>query len=324
MKRIDRLIAIIIALQHRSETAQSLAEKFEVSRRTIIRDMQALGEMGVPLYATAGSSGGYRLMDGYMLQPLQLSTTEALTVLFALQGMTQLPDSPFNQERWTVMDKLKQIVASEVLTEVEPMLELVELSVPTRNYRAPQLKQLIAHLSQAKPKWLHIFYRSQKHQRWLYVQPKRIYSAHGFWYCEAYSLTHGEDRSFRVDRMSQISIAEDEDVRTVQGNGDNGKDSQVKRNLEAVKKEDPIRIRAKLTYRGMLLVEQDEHIGEMVHETGEDVGEVEFNCPRSEWEWAQRFFYGLGLDAEVLEPVELREAIYKHAYQVCERYKRTT
>lgn len=319
MKRIDRLIAIIIALQQRPETAQSLAEKFEVSRRTIIRDMQALGEMGVPLYATAGSTGGYRLMEGYTLQPLQLSTTEALTVLFALQGMTQLPDSPFNQERWTVMDKLKQIVSSEVLTEVEPILQRIELSVPTRHYRAPQLKQLLEHIAQPKPVWLHVFYRSQKHERWLYLQPKRIYSAHGFWYCEAYSPTHREDRVFRVDRMSHIAVADDEAFKELEGQSISNEQS----NSDGEKDSGSIRIRAKLTYRGMLLAEQDEHIGEYVHDTGEDTGEVDFCCPRAEWEWAQRFFYGLGLDAEVLEPDELRAAIHQYASQVSERYART-
>ncbi|MGG0815674.1 WYL domain-containing protein [Paenibacillus alvei] len=319
LRKIDRLTAIIIALQQRPETAQSLAEKFEVSRRTIIRDMQALGEMGVPLYATSGSTGGYRLMEGYTLQPLQLTTTEALTVLFALQGMTQLPDSPFNQERWTVMDKLKQIVSIEVLTEVEPILERIELSVPARNYRAPQLKQLLEHIAQPKPVWLHVYYRSQKHERWLYLQPNRIYSAHGFWYCDAYSPTHGEDRAFRVDRMSQIAVVDDEVFRELEGQSISNKQTIS----DGEKDTGSIRVRAKLTYRGMLLAEQDEHIGEYVHDTGEDMGEVDFSCPRSEWEWAQRFFYGLGLDAEVLEPDELRTAIHQHASQVSERYART-
>ncbi|RJG23573.1 YafY family protein [Paenibacillus thiaminolyticus] len=93
MKRSDRLAAIVMALQTGTETAQSLADKFEVSKRTILRDMQALSEMGVPFYALSGPVGGYRLMDGYKLPPLQFSSLEAMTVLCALQGMTQLVDA---------------------------------------------------------------------------------------------------------------------------------------------------------------------------------------------------------------------------------------
>lgn len=57
MKRTDRLMAILIALQQKPETAQRLADKFEVTKRTILRDMQSLSEMGIPLYSMTGPSG---------------------------------------------------------------------------------------------------------------------------------------------------------------------------------------------------------------------------------------------------------------------------
>src|SRR5690606_20594868 len=101
MKKFDRLMAIVMALQQRPETAQSLADKLEVSRRTIMRDMQSLSEMGVPLYAMPGPAGGYRLMEGYKLPPLHLNHDEALVILFALKSSTRIADTPFNQARWT-------------------------------------------------------------------------------------------------------------------------------------------------------------------------------------------------------------------------------
>ena len=70
MNRTDRLLVILIELQRRQTvTAQSLAEKFETSIRTIYRDMDAL-ECGVPLFAMPGH--GYSLMDGYFLPPFSL------------------------------------------------------------------------------------------------------------------------------------------------------------------------------------------------------------------------------------------------------------
>ena len=70
MNRTDRLLAILIELQRRQTVTKSLAEKFETSIRTIYRDMDALSECGVPLFAMPGH--GYSLMDGYFLPPFSL------------------------------------------------------------------------------------------------------------------------------------------------------------------------------------------------------------------------------------------------------------
>jgi predicted DNA-binding transcriptional regulator YafY len=66
VNRTDRLVAVLLELQGRG-TAEDLAEHFEVSVRTMYRDLEALSEGGVPLVATPGT--GYRLMDGYFLPP---------------------------------------------------------------------------------------------------------------------------------------------------------------------------------------------------------------------------------------------------------------
>ncbi|MFD3273941.1 helix-turn-helix transcriptional regulator [Paenibacillus dendritiformis] len=312
MKRSDRLAAIVMALQTGTETAQSLADKFEVSKRTILRDMQALSEMGVPLYAASGPAGGYRLMDGYKLPPLQFSPLEAMTVLCALQGMTQLADTPFNAERWSALDKIKQALPEQVRSEIEPMLDKLILSMPKRNYRVPMLNRLMN--CAAEGLWIRAHYRSASQTRWLRLRPMRIVTAHGFWYCEAFSLEHEEERTFRVDRFQEIErmegAAELEVARL--------KRSRVKKTRDAAGDEIPIR--ARLTYRGALLAEQDEHIGDRVIQIGEEEWAVEFACPRSEWAWAVRFFYGLGPDGEVLAPAALRREIRERAARMCERY----
>ncbi|HZQ06452.1 MAG TPA: HTH domain-containing protein, partial [Anaerolineae bacterium] len=72
MNRTDRLFAIILELQvHGQRRAQDLAQTFEVNKRTIYRDVQALSEMGVPVIAVPGQ--GYALMEGYFLPPLRFT-----------------------------------------------------------------------------------------------------------------------------------------------------------------------------------------------------------------------------------------------------------
>ncbi|RKN84070.1 helix-turn-helix transcriptional regulator [Paenibacillus ginsengarvi] len=308
---MDRLMAIMIALQQRTETAQMLADKLEVSRRTIIRDMQSLAEIGVPVYSVSGPAGGYRLMEGFRLPPLQLDPEEALTVLFALRAMTRLSDTPFNQARWTAIDKIKAVLPQQTLQQIEPMLDYVELEVPERQVKTPFLSPLLAYA--AKGATIRALYRSERHRRWLTLKPLKVQTSRGFWYVSAYSDTHGEERTFRVDRFEALEQSEPGDSAAAEG-------------LEAPKKKradeakPPVRIVARLTYRGALLAEQDEHIGEIVKMTGEDEWELDFACPSSEWAWAVRFFYTLGMDAEVLSPPSLRVELRRKAEEMSSRY----
>jgi predicted DNA-binding transcriptional regulator YafY len=312
LRRVDRLMAILIALQQRNETAQSLADKFEISKRTILRDMQALSEMGIPLYAVAGPKGGFRLMEGFQLPPLQMDTQEALTVLFALKAMIRMADTPFNQARFTIMDKIRALIPETTLTQIEPILEKLEMEVPARSFKTPHLTSLLALMSESR--WLEVFYRSSNHQRWLHLLPKRVYAANGFWYCEAYSLTHQEDRLFRVDRFDRIKEMDPPKQLQCEPGYVTARNATPADN-------NPIRIVARLTYKGMLVVEQDAHIGEMVRWISDDVWEIDFACPASEWEWAIRFFFSIGLHAEVMEPEILRQKIGQLAKQLYQQYE---
>ncbi|MGU3472100.1 WYL domain-containing protein [Paenibacillus sp. D51F] len=437
MNRSDRLIALLIALQRNSYTAAQLAERFEVSVRTILRDMQSLSEMGVPLYSATGPGGGFRLMDGYRLPPLQLDAQEALTALFALHAVTRFGDSPFNRERWTVLDKIRALLPEETLKQVEPILGKMHLEVPRRSVRSPMLPLLLELLAESRR--LRTLYRSQTSRRWLELHPMRVYAAHGFWYCEAFSPLHGEARTFRVDRMDELQPLEEgseagspglgapdcreaprgaiEDAagaggatasvgratcggeaacaggvaasggepacaggvaasggepdgasRGAASGGEPDGGGATANETEAPAAEVPaspagshaaahgnagdgaaccsggpagdsvcsrspssmpaaacpvgsaIPVAVRLTYRGSLLAEQDEHVGQLVEQIGDEEWELRFDCPATEWTWTIRFFYGMGLDAEVLSPPELRAAVASMAASVLERY----
>lgn len=311
MKRADRLMAILIALQQRPETAQSLADKFEVSKRTVLRDIQSLSEIGIPLYSMTGPSGGFRMMEGFRLPPLQFDSQEALTVLFALRAMTNITDTPFNQARWTVLDKIRSVLPEETLKQIEPLLERMEVEVPVRKMKTPHLSALLEHTADSR--WLHVLYRSENHHRWLQLYPRKIYTAHGFWYCEAFSALHKEVRNFRVDRMEKLEMIAQPD--------EGLSELLLMEDNEAERAKPVVRIAAKLTYRGALLAEQDYHIGEHVRQLSDDEWKVEFDCPASEWAWAVRFFFTIGMQAEVLEPDKLRDEIREMAEQLYNRYK---
>lgn len=81
--RADRLLSILLLLQvHQRLTARDLAERLEVSERTILRDMEALGAAGVPVMAERGTGGGWHLMQAYQTQLTGLNTAEIQTLFF--------------------------------------------------------------------------------------------------------------------------------------------------------------------------------------------------------------------------------------------------
>lgn len=350
-------MAIVMALQNGPETAQSLADRLEVSKRTILRDMQALAEMGVPLYAMPGPAGGYRLMEGYKLPPLQFSSDEALVVLFALNAMIKIADTPFNQARWTALDKIRSVLPESLLHQIEPLLTKMEFEIPDRQYSIPNLEPIIR--CAAESRWVSVHYRSENRTRWLNLLPIRIYTSHGYWYCEAYSQEHQEERTFRIDRMTEVvelgqppaevkserltvSDAERSAVKSEKSAvrkseqstaGQIGTSSETnadKRESAALAKPDTsrkserVRICARLTYRGALLAEQDKHFGHLVRQVSDDEWMLDFMCPVSEWRWLVKFFYSLALDAEVLEPGQLREEIRSMAAEVIRHYDRNS
>src|SRR5579872_4548098 len=96
MSRSTRLLELLIVLQTKTRfTVAEMAADFAVSRRTMLRDLQALSEMGVPLAASPGPGGGYSLIRGRNMLPLSLSADEAIGVILSYEAFQQHAQSPF-------------------------------------------------------------------------------------------------------------------------------------------------------------------------------------------------------------------------------------
>ena len=143
MNRIDRLTAILLLLQTGKRSAAEIARHFEVSRRTIQRDIDALCEMGIPIVADLGVTGGYSLPPDYSLPPLALTLHEALLLSLALSSLSQLSATPFKQERESLLAKIQTILPQRRSEHFGQLTNTLSLTVPSLPYPTPFLDQLL-------------------------------------------------------------------------------------------------------------------------------------------------------------------------------------
>lgn len=306
MNRIDRLTAIILLLQGGRRTASEIGRRFEVSKRTVFRDIEALCEMGVPIITESGPRGGYTLMPDYSLAPLQLTMREALLLRLALSSVSQLADTPFKQERESLLAKMQVLIPTQHQQDTEHLLQTVHLDIPIRKYATPFIEQLIE--SARSGQWLQISYRSERGTSQQTILPRRLYSAAGFWYCEAYSFDRQEERTYRVDRFVEAQT------------------TQAPKHIESPHPELPYghpshpEVRIRLTARGVLVMERDPQLGDAIQPLGDDGGLLCFRCPPAEYDWLVRTLLSLGPDAELLAPNTLRQRILQAAQDIAHRY----
>jgi predicted DNA-binding transcriptional regulator YafY len=126
LNRTERLFALVLLLQNKPNlSSRDLARHFEVSRRTIFRDLRALAESGVPL--TYAEGGGYEILEGYQLPPLMLSAREAATLLIGAEFVKLQPDPSLRKDADGVALKIAQVLPDEVRAYVERLRDATVL-----------------------------------------------------------------------------------------------------------------------------------------------------------------------------------------------------
>ena len=117
---------MVLLLQNKPKlTSRALAEHFGVSRRTIFRDLRALGESGVPL--TYADQGGYEILKGYQLPPLMFSGRQAATLLIGTRFMRLQGDASLREEAEQVELKIRAVLPDRMLEYINTLIDRTEL-----------------------------------------------------------------------------------------------------------------------------------------------------------------------------------------------------
>lgn len=191
---------IYYLINHKKTTATALAKHFEVSTRTIYRDLDTLSKSGIPLYTEPGRNGGIRLLHTSILEKTLLSANEQDNLLLALKGIESLNPEISKQS----FSKLKSLfdIPYEDWLEID-FSHWYQLPVSTNKFH--ELKFAILHKRQ-----IHFQYISPNgvsEKRICY--PAKLLFKSQAWYCQAFCLEKEAFRTFKINRMNQIEIGEE-------------------------------------------------------------------------------------------------------------------
>ncbi len=213
MNRTDRLLALLLELQGRDRvTAEELAATFEVTKRTIYRDIQALGESGVPVVSAPGQ--GYWLMEGYFLPPVAFSPDEAIMLLLGSEQMLNNFDAQYKQAALSASRKIEAVLTKEVQQEVSYLKDNIRfVSIDSGIAEVLEtLQQLRRAIIEVRPVELSYVKRGAKDdpetsQR--KVDPHGLVHFNGTWMLYAYCHLRTEMRMFRLDRITTFKVLDE-------------------------------------------------------------------------------------------------------------------
>lgn len=212
MNRTDRLLAIVLELQAKGRRrAEDLAATFETSKRTIYRDIQALGEAGVPLISVPGR--GYSLMKGYFLPPLSFSTEEATMLLLGSEFMAQNFDAQYRGAAQSANRKIAGVLPEKLHDEVQYLQNSIYFIAGGTAQESPEMEMLSqlrrAIIERTTVRFCyHTRYTTsgQNEQHIREADPYGLANVRNSWLMTAYCHLRKDIRNFRLDRMENLEL----------------------------------------------------------------------------------------------------------------------
>ncbi|GLV54492.1 transcriptional regulator [Dictyobacter sp. S3.2.2.5] len=315
--RADRLLSIMLLLQvHRRLTARELAQRLEVSERTIHRDMEALSCAGIPVLAERGTGGGWSLMEEYRTNLTGLNEHEIQT-LFLARPSHVLSDLGLHQASEGALIKLLAALPAVRRRDAEYVSQRIHIDTASwhsREEAVPSLPTLQQAIWQER-KICFTYLRGETRVERV-ADPLGLVAKGSTWYLVA--AVDGQSRSYRVSRVQSVRIMEEASLRP----SDFDLASfwtQSSRNFTSTLRwyQATIRVAPDAVTRiygssRLFRVEQTE----VVDQGGWQIFHLGFDTPDE----ACAYIISFGDQAEVLEPAELHAEIIQRARCVLEHY----
>lgn len=298
--KIDRMIGILsILLQKEKVTAPYLAEKFEVSRRTINRDIEALCMAGIPLVTEPGRGGGISIMEGFTIDRALFTSADLQAILAGLRGL----DSVSGTNRYLqLMEKLSAGTSNLIAADTHI---LIDLSSWYKSALAPKIELL--HGAILSGNKVSFTYFSPKGESIRTVEPYYLVFQWAGWYLWGRCDEREDFRLFKLMRMDDLCLREPFEKRTVKPP-----------DLSADRVFPPtylVKARIDPAFQWRLV----EEFGPKCYQVLSD-GMLLFTADFSDRNNVVGWIASFGGGAELLEPVELREEVLRFAEDIRRNY----
>ncbi len=309
MNRLDRLLGYLLLLQSRDLVrAQDLAAQFEVSERTVYRDMDALAEIGVPVVGQAGE--GYRLMAGYSLLPIMFSETEAQALFLAvamLNGLTS--PGPTQTAATSALAKVRAVLPKLMRARVEALqtvLGFYTISRPRLDLDDEKFLQLQQAINQRQVVYVHYHAQHTNRITAREIEPLHLAYIDNIWLVHGYCRLRQDLRNFRLDRIDHLTVRAETFVphsMRLRRFADNGTRVVVRFNADVVR-----------------WVREAQYFSFREERPEADDGSVVMVYQVSELSQLTRWLLGWGDSMEVLAPLELRAAVAETAARMATQH----
>ncbi|MCI9535809.1 MAG: YafY family transcriptional regulator [Lachnospiraceae bacterium] len=204
--KVDRLVSIIMTLLNKERIgAQELADMFEVSPRTIYRDIDAINMAGIPIRSISGVGGGFEIMPEYKIDKNVFSTADLLAILMGLSNLSNMIQS---DELVNVLAKIKSFIPVDRAKDIEIKKNQINIDLSSwsgnRNIQ-PYLQMIKTAIEDYKQiSFGYIAHHGNKTVRT--VEPYQLVLKSSHWYFYGYCYHRNAYRLFRLSRMSELQI----------------------------------------------------------------------------------------------------------------------
>ena len=300
--KIDRLIGILsILLQEEKTTAPELAERFEVSRRTINRDIEDLCKAGIPIKTAQGAGGGISIMDGYRMDRTILTSKDMQMILAGLRSLDSVSGSQYYGQ---LMEKL-QTGSSEFISGRDYML--IDLSSWYKGSLAPKIEVIQSAIENRH--LLEFKYYAPSGESVRMIEPYYLVFQWSNWYVWGWCRDREDYRLFKLNRMDRAAE-----------NGQEFVCRDVPMPDLSTEKIFPGGIRVKALFTPDMKWRLVEEFGPHCFSEASD-GRLLFTADYTDMENLVTWLMTFGAKAEVLEPVEARRIIRQNAERTLKIYR---
>jgi predicted DNA-binding transcriptional regulator YafY len=314
MNRVDRLMAMVVRLQARRVVrAEDIAGHFEISLRTVYRDMAALGEAGIPIVAEAGV--GYSLMKGYHLPPVMFTAEEASALFTGAKLVERLTDASLR----TQMDSALMKIRSVLSRDQQDYLDRLERSTAVYSGRKAETPRLTSEAlipiqrALAQRRVLDLDYEGGQRRELTrrQVEPLGLVYYGDNWHLIAYCRLRHDVRDFRTDRIRRFQVKSE-------GFSDHA-DFSLQKYLETAAQEghfEPVRAR----FRPEVMERVRREWSCRLVEEKPDGEMVAVTLLAYSGDWLTGWVLSFGGMVEVVAPQRLRRLVAEEAGKILSRY----